>query len=116
MMKMKAYTNIDEYISNFPSETQAILEKIRVMARKSMPSDATEAIRYGIPTIQIGGKNVLHFAGYESHIGVYPASDDMMKSIPELVPYRTGKGTLQFKIDREIPYRLIKEVVNYLSP
>lgn len=115
-MKLKPYTNIDEYIANFPSETQLILDKIRAMAHEYMPCNASEAIRYGIPTIQIGGKNVLHFAGYESHIGVYPASDNMMKSIPELVPYRKGKGTLQFKIDQEIPYRLIKEVINYLSP
>lgn len=113
---MNPYKNIDEYIANFPSDTQNILTKIRRMALEKMPSGASEAIKYGIPTIQIKGKNTFHFAGYDSHIGLYPASDDMVKSIPELESHRTGKGTLQFKIDQEIPYRLIKEVINYLIP
>lgn len=115
MMKMMPYTNVDEYISNFPSETQAILEKIRVMARKSMSRDATEVIRYGIPTIQIAGRNVFHFAAYESHIGLYPASDEAIELIPELKDYRTGKGTFQFKLSKPIQYEMIEKYIIFVS-
>lgn len=112
-MKMNPYKNIDEYIANFPSETRVILENIRGMAREFMPSGSTEAIRYGIPTIQVAGKNVIHFAGYESHIGLYPASDEVIKEIPELKKYRTGKGTFQFGLDLPIPYDLIEKYLIY---
>lgn len=112
---MKPYTNVDEYISNFPSETQKIIEKIRGMAREYVPSDSTEAIKYGIPTIQVSGKNAFHFAGYDSHIGLYPASDEVIARIPELKDYRTGKGTFQFKLNKPIPYELIEKYIIFVS-
>ncbi len=111
---MNKYTNIDEYIVNFPSETQAILEKIRGMAHEHMSSDVTEAISYGIPTIKIKGKNALHFGAYPHHVAIYPASDEMIAAIPKIAAYRTGKGTLQFKLDENIPYQLIDQVISYL--
>ena len=110
---MNKYTNIDEYIANFSIETQVILEKIRAMARKCMPSGSTEAIRYGIPTFRVDDKNVVHFAGYESHIGLYPASDEVINEIPELKKYRTGKGTFQFELSSPIPYDLIEKYLLY---
>ena len=114
-MKLKPYKNIDEYIKNFPISTQAIIEKIRAMAREYMPSYATEAIKYGIPTIQVSGKNAFHFAGYETHIGLYPASDEAVELIPELKDYRTGKGTFQFKLNKPIPYELIEKYISFLT-
>jgi len=111
---MNKYTNIDEYIANFPQEVQVILEKIRSIAKKHMLS-GVEAIRYGIPTIQVDGKNVVHFGGYPHHVAIYPASDGMIEVIPELSRYRTGKGTLQFKLNETMPYSLITKAIVYLS-
>lgn len=108
---MNEYTNIDEYIANFPNDTQTILEKIRGMAREYMPSGATEAIRYGIPTIQVAGKNVFHFAAYPTHIGVYPATDMIVERYPTLAKYRSGKGTFKFLLNDEIPYNLIELII-----
>ena len=109
---MDTYTNIDEYISNFPQDVQVALEKIRSIAKTHLPS-GIEAIRYGIPTIQVKGKNIIHFAGYAGHIGVYPASDEVVDEIPKLKNYRTGKGTFQFNLDLPIPYDLIEKYVLY---
>ena len=55
---MKAYKNIDEYIANFPPDTQTILEKIRKTIRQIAPQ-AKEKISYGIPTFAFKG-NLVH--------------------------------------------------------
>lgn len=111
---MNKYANIDEYIANFPQEVQVILEKIRSIAKSHLPS-GVEAIRYGIPTIQLGGKNVIHFGGYPHHVAIYPASDGMIEAVPELGRYRSGKGTLQFKLNETMPYSLMTKAIVYLS-
>ena len=42
-------SSIDEYIAEFPSETQAVLEELRALIRATAPG-ATETISYAIPT------------------------------------------------------------------
>lgn len=54
---MKNYKNISEYIADFPKEVQATLKKIRAIVKKVAPK-GEEAIRYGMPTLQLGGKSV----------------------------------------------------------
>jgi uncharacterized protein YdhG (YjbR/CyaY superfamily) len=111
---MNKYTNIDEYIANFEPEVKTILEWIRETTNELAPDGSTEAITYGIPTIKIMGKNSLHFGGYPHHVAIYPASDIMIKEIPELGKYRTGKGTLQFKLGEDMPYLVMTKAIEYL--
>ena len=49
MTDKKPSTTIDEYISTFPVDIQAILEKVRQAIYKAAP-DAVETMSYGIPT------------------------------------------------------------------
>ncbi len=108
---MRDYKNIDEYILTFPEETRLILEKIRSTIRKTAP-EATEAIKYGMPTFVLNG-NLVHFAAFKNHIGFYPAPSGIDAFIGELEVYRTGKGTIQFPIDKPIPFELITKVVKF---
>ena len=68
---------IDNYISGFPEDVQIILEKIRKTIRKAAPN-AHEIINYGIPTFALEG-NLVHFAGFKSHIGFYPTPSGIKK-------------------------------------
>ena len=108
---MKTFTNINEYISEFPEEIQVILEKIRHTIQQAAP-DAKEAIKYGMPTFVLSG-NLVHFAAYKNHIGFYPAPSGIDAFIDELAVYRTGKGTIQFPNNKPIPFELISKVVKY---
>lgn len=100
---------IDAYIQTTPVETQAILQKVRTLIQQAVP-DATEAISYQMPTFKLNGKNLIHFAGWKDHLAIYPTPDGI-DNLPELMPYRTGKGTLQFPLDKPIPYELITKIV-----
>ncbi len=113
-MQLNPYKNIDEYIANFEPEVKKILDWIRVTANDLAPLGSTEAITYGIPTVKIMGKNALYFGGYPHHVAIYPASDNMIKEIRELAKYRTGKGTLQFKLSEDIPYQVMTKAIKYL--
>ena len=111
---MNKYTNIDEYLANFEPKVKTILSWIRTTSNELAPDGSAEAITYGIPTIKIMGKNALHFGGYPHHVAIYPASDNMIRQIPELEKHRTGKGTLQFKLGEEMPYELMSKAIKYL--
>ena len=108
---MKTYNSIDEYISTFPKETQIVLEKIRKTIKEETPT-ATEKISYGMPTFYLNG-NLVHFAAFKNHIGFFPAPSGINKFEKELSKYKTGKGTLQFKYDEEIPFDIIKKIVKF---
>ena len=104
--------NIDEYIQGFPDDVQKILQKIRKTIQKAAPG-ATEAISYQIPTFKLDGKNLIHFAGFKNHIGVYPAPREADEFKEELAAYKGGKGTVQFPLDQPIPYDLIRRIVKF---
>lgn len=104
--------NIDEYISAFPNDVQKILQKIRRTIHKVVP-EAEEAIKYKIPTFTLDGKNLVHFAAYKSHIGLYPAPRDAEEFKKELANYEGGKGTVQFQLDKPITYDLITRIVKF---
>ena len=107
---MRAFGSIDEYIRSFPPSTRRLLRQIRLAIREAAP-EATEAISYGIPTFKLGGKNLVHFAGYEHHIGFYPGSAVIAKHEDQLSGYNTAKGTVQFPIDKPLPLALVRKLV-----
>ena len=103
---------IDEYFAEFPPETQAALEEMRALIRAEAPA-ATETISYAIPTFDLGGKHLVHFAGYERHIGFYPGASGMAAFKHELAGYKSAKGSVQFPLGRPLPADLIRRIVAF---
>lgn len=102
---------IDEYIAGFPEDIQKILELVRATIKKAAPG-ADEAIKYAIPTFILNG-NLVHFAAFKNHIGFYPAPTGMETFKKELSIYKTGKGSVQFPLDRPMPLDLITKIVQF---
>jgi uncharacterized protein YdhG (YjbR/CyaY superfamily) len=111
-MKMKDYSNIDEYIRTFPKAVQDVLVKMRQLVKDFAPG-TEEAIRYGMPTVRLKGKNLLHFAAYSDHIGFYPTPSGINAFKKELRSYVTGKGTISFPVKGPIPWNLVKKVIEF---
>lgn len=108
---MKTYHTIDEYIAQFPASVQATLQRIRQTIHQAAPQ-AEEAIAYGIPTFKQNG-NLVHFGGYQTHIGFYPAPSGIAAFASELAQYGSGKGSIHFPLDQPIPYELLSKIVQY---
>jgi uncharacterized protein YdhG (YjbR/CyaY superfamily) len=110
-MARQPIKNISEYIGNFPPEVKKILEKIRKTIHETAP-EAEEAMRYGIPTF-ILNENLVHFAAFEHNIGFYPTPSAIRAFKEELTPYKHAKGSVQFPLDRPIPYHLVRRMVEF---
>ncbi len=76
----------------------------------SAAPEATEAIKYGIPTFVLNG-NLVHFGGFESHVSFFPTSAPMDVFKRELSNYETTKGTIHFPLDKPLPIALIRKIV-----
>lgn len=105
------FATIDDYISQFPPEVQDILETLRKVIQESAP-EAKEKISYQMPTFALHG-NLVHFAAYKNHIGFYPAPSGIDAFQQELAAYKGAKGSVQFPIDKPLPYELISRIVRY---
>lgn len=105
---------IDDYINTFPESTQEILKNIRETIQKAVPK-AEEAINYDMPTFKLKGKNLVHFSVWKNHIGMYPQPEGSKTFQQELTPYKAGTSTVQFPLDRPIPYDLVKQMVSFLA-
>ncbi len=112
MKDSKKVENIDDYISDFPDETQKYLNEMRELIRKLAP-DSVESISYAIPTFSLNGKYLVYFAGFKNHIGLYPTPVGMEAFKEELLNYKTGKGSVQFPLNKPLPIALITKIVKY---
>lgn len=104
--------NIDEYIIGFSNHVQEILEQIRAIVKNAAPN-AEEAISYGIPCFKLNEKNLIYFAAFKKHIGFYalPSGNKAFKN--ELALYKTGKGSIQFPLNKPMPVALITKIVKF---
>jgi uncharacterized protein YdhG (YjbR/CyaY superfamily) len=102
-------TDIDGYISQFPANVQAILERIRETIRKAAP-DAKEIISYQMPAFKQHGI-LIYFAAWKKHVGLYPpiSGDDFLEKA--VARYAGPKGNLQFPLDEPMPFKLIERIV-----
>ena len=103
---------IDEYIGEFPEDIRKILTDIRKLIGETVPG-AKEKISYQMPTFELNGKNLIHFAAFKQHIGIYPTPSGVEAFRKELAPYKKAKGSIRFPLDKPIPMALIKQIVQF---
>ncbi|HUK77206.1 MAG TPA: DUF1801 domain-containing protein [Thermoleophilia bacterium] len=105
-------TTIDDYVAEFPADTRKALQKVRALIVAAAPG-ATETISYAIPTFDLRGRHLVHFAAFTRHLGLYPTPSGIAAFSDELAPYKSGKGSLQFPLDRPLPLDLIRRIVEF---
>ncbi len=108
---MNTPENVDEYIASFPAATQVLLQQIRATIKAAAPM-AEEKISYAMPTFVLNG-NLIHYAAYKNHIGLYPAPQGIEAFKEELAGYKGAKGSVQFPINQPIPLDLIARITAY---
>lgn len=105
------YDTIDEYIATFPPEIQELLQQIRTTIHASAP-EAVEKISYQMPTFYLNG-NLIHFAAFKHHIGIYPAPSGIAAFARELSVYVGAKGSVRLPLDKPLPLDLITRIVEF---
>jgi len=105
------FSSIDEYIATFPKEIQMKLEVVRATIKAAAP-EAVEKISYQMPTFFLYG-NLVHFAAFKNHIGLYPAPSGIEAFKHELSQYEGSKGAVRFPLDKPLPLDLISRITKY---
>jgi uncharacterized protein YdhG (YjbR/CyaY superfamily) len=111
-MSPERSATIDDHIRTFPADVREILKNMRAAIREAAPG-AEEVIRYGVLTFRLHGRNLVHFAAFQHHIGFFPIPSGTEAFRKELSPYKQGKGSVQFPLDQPVPYKLVKKIVRF---
>lgn len=104
--------DVDAYIAAFAPEVQEILTQIRNLIKDTAPG-AVEGMAYGMPAYKLNKKPLVYFAGYKNHIGFYATPSGHEQFSKELSKYKQGKGSVQFPLDKPIPFDLIRQMVAF---
>lgn len=105
-------TTVDDYIASFPEDVRNILSAIRSIIKEEA-AESVEAISYGMPGYKTNNKPLVYFAGYKNHIGLYATPSGHQTFAKELSGYKQGKGSVQFQLNEEMPYDLIRRIVAF---
>ena len=100
--------SVDRYIAPLPPEVQARLHAVRGAIRGVAPQ-AEERISYGIPTFW-QGRNLIHYAAFARHIGLYPGAAAIAAFGEDLKGYRHARGSIQFPLTEPLPLALIQRI------
>jgi uncharacterized protein YdhG (YjbR/CyaY superfamily) len=107
-----SYIKVDDYILGFPTDVQEALQIIRQLVKKEVP-DATEAMIYGVPGFKYNEKNLIAYAAFKKHIGIYPEPITIEHYKKELQRFKTSKGAIRFPLDEALPITLIQRIIKY---
>ncbi|HNW03922.1 MAG TPA: DUF1801 domain-containing protein [Oscillospiraceae bacterium] len=102
---------IDDYIAGQPEEARPLLQAIRETIRNAAP-DAIEKISWRMPTFW-QGENLIHFAAFRKHIGIYPGGEATTRFADRLTAYKTSKGAIQLPLNQPIDHELIADIVRW---
>ncbi|MCL2826080.1 MAG: DUF1801 domain-containing protein [Eggerthellaceae bacterium] len=102
---------VDGYIAGQPEEVRALLRAVRETIVANAP-EAVERIAWRMPTYW-QGENLIHFAAFKRHIGLYPGREAVAHFASELEGYTTAKGTVQLPLSKPIDHGLIAAIVRW---
>ena len=57
--------------------------------------------------------NIIQFAGFKNHVGLYPGSEAVQEFSERLKEYKTSKGTIQLPYNSPVPVELISDIAGW---
>lgn len=108
---MKKYTNVEEYILDFPEIAQIKMQELREIIA-SVATNCKEIISYNMPAYKQNGI-VVYFAANKNHIGFYPTPSGITTFESHLTNYKYSKGAIQFPIHQPLPKELIQDILRF---
>ncbi len=107
-----AISSIEAYIAAADPVHQDLLRELQALIRSYAPTGTSETINYGMPTFRYQG-NLIHFAVFKKHLGLYPGPEAIVHFAEELKAYKTSKGAIQLPLDKPLPASIIKLLIDF---
>ena len=105
------FKTVDEYFSSLPANTRSIMVELRKEIKKIVP-EAEEVISYNIPAFKFHGL-LIWYAAFKEHVSLFPKTTAIKAFEEELSKYMVSKGTIQFPVNKPIPFGLITKIVKF---
>jgi uncharacterized protein YdhG (YjbR/CyaY superfamily) len=102
---------IGEYIDAAPPQARAKLRQMRACIRKAAPG-AKESLKWSMPAFS-GRRILVMFAAFKHHIGFFPTASAVKAFTKDLAGFKTGRGSIQFPLDRPLPLPLIRKITAF---
>lgn len=111
---MTPSASITAYLAQVPKEHIGMLKEMRALTKKLIP-DGAESIKYGMPTIELAGKNFIHYAAMKGHLGFYPTPSGVHAYEAELKKkgYEYSKGCIRLSYNKPLPTALITKIITF---
>ncbi|MPM44002.1 hypothetical protein SDC9_90680 [bioreactor metagenome] len=107
----EAPKTIEAYIDAQSEEVRPLLNQVRDTLRTALPH-SQERISWSMPTYW-NKQNIIHFAAFKNHIGLYPGPEAVEHFTERLREYKTSKGAVQFPYSKTLPLSLIEEIAKW---
>lgn len=138
-MSVKILT-VEDYLEKLPNERKEVLHKIRQILLSNLPNGFQEEMNYGLPSFVVPKKlyppgyhvnpkislPFISLASQKNHIGFYHlglyANPSLLqwftRAYSNTVKYKLdmGKSCIRFKKMDTIPYVLLKELAQKMTP
>ena len=107
-----SHEDVDAYLARLEEPGRSTLQKLRKAILQVVP-EAEEGLAYRAPAFKVGGKAVAGFAAFKNHLSYLPHSGSVLAELgDDLAGYETSTGALRFAIDKPLPKRLVKKLVD----
>ncbi len=100
------------YILRQPVVAQNHLFTTYELIESLLGDKCIKCMSYQMPTYK-AKHNVIHFAAFKNHLGIYPGAKVIATFSDEFTDYKFSKGTLQIQYKQELPIEVIKQMVLY---
>lgn len=107
----EAPVTINEYIERQPEQVRPYLKQINETIKAAIP-DTMEKISWSMPTYW-KKRNLIQFAAFKKHIGLYPGPEAVQAFADRLKDYKTSKGAIQLSYDKPLPIELVAEIARW---
>ncbi len=97
-------------LAKLPEQQAKILHQLRLDVLKLAPA-AQDRISYQMPTLEISGQILLHYAGFKNHNSIFAGAELPRRLADDLGEMVTSKGTIQFGRESMFPKSLLKKIV-----
>ena len=97
-------------IEPFPEAQRGVLLQLRTELMSLVPA-AKDRVSYAMPTLEISGQILLHYAGFKNHNSLFAGSELPARLANELGERVISKGTIQFGKEEKLPKSLLKKIV-----
>jgi uncharacterized protein YdhG (YjbR/CyaY superfamily) len=105
-------TVIDEHLKKLEPSKRMALIRIRALAKEKVQGE-DEAIVYAMPTLKYRGKPFLGFAARKNHVGIYPFSSQVIRTLQErLHKFASSKGAIRVPYADPISGVLLRKIID----